>query len=108
MSGASGRPFRQRVVQTDRDLQHVLPMECRGGYSERDMMKMIRRNAEGRTCEICGRRMLTGETYHVMDNRGRRQYRRSVCTLCRRRALNNGWEPTQDSASRPPDPDDDD
>lgn len=70
------------------------------------MIKMIRRNAEGRTCEICRRRMLTGETYHVMDNRARRQYRRSVCTLCRRRAMTQGWEAAQDSV-RPPDLTDD-
>lgn len=71
-------------------------------YSGRVMMRMIRREAEGRTCEICGRRMLAGENYHVMDNRGRRQYRRSVCALCRRRALTSGWEPTQESATSPP------
>ncbi len=40
--------------------------------------------------------MLTGETYQVMDHRGRRQYRRSVCALCRRGALTNGWEPTEE------------
>ncbi len=51
--------------------------------------------------------MLAGETYHVMDNRGRRQFRRSVCALCRRRALSSGWEPTQDApqpAEEPTDP----
>lgn len=68
------------------------------------------RNAEGRMCAICGRRMLTGETYQVMDHRGRRQYRRSVCALCRRSALTHGWEPAEDLPRVPtgdaPPPDD--
>lgn len=42
-------------------------------------------------CEICGRRMLAGEDYHLMDHEQRRHYRRSICELCRRRALSQGW-----------------
>lgn len=62
---------------------------------------MRRNSAEGRTCEICGRRMLAGETYDLMDHAGRRVYRRSVCVLCRKRAEHGGWSPSPQLPPRP-------
>ena len=63
---------------------------------------MRRSSAEGRMCEICGRRMLAGETYTLMDHSQRRVYRRLVCALCRRKAQSNGWA---ESPQLPPRPD---
>lgn len=42
--------------------------------------------------------MLAGEVCHLLDHPGRRIYRRSVCTLCRRRALAGGWVPSPEAA----------
>ena len=48
------------------------------------------RSAEGRTCEICGRRLLAGETFAFFDDPVRRKHRRPVCALCQRRARDTG------------------
>ena len=55
---------------------------------------MRRPNAEGRTCEVCGRRLLAGEPFHFFDDLSRRRYRRPVCALCHRDALSRGWTRT--------------
>ncbi len=55
---------------------------------------MNRRDAEGRTCEICRRRMLAGESFEFFDDPVRRRHRRPVCALCRRTAADRGWTPT--------------
>lgn len=47
--------------------------------------------AEGRTCEICRRRLLAGETFTFMDDPHRRRHRRPVCALCERPAMERGW-----------------
>ena len=57
---------------------------------------MSRLRAEGRTCEICGRRMLAGEHFAFLDDPGRRKHRRPVCALCQRDALARGWTRTID------------
>lgn len=55
---------------------------------------MRRPNAEGRTCELCRRRLLAGETFHFFDDLAHRRYRRPVCELCYRNALSQGWTRT--------------
>jgi hypothetical protein len=55
---------------------------------------MRRPNAEGRTCEMCRRRLLAGETFHFMDDLAHRHYRRPVCELCYRQAVAQGWTRT--------------
>ncbi len=52
-------------------------------------------------CEICGRRMLAGEQYVLMDLNPRRVYRRSICALCRKRAQDGGWTPSPQIPPRP-------
>jgi hypothetical protein len=55
---------------------------------------MTGRNAEGRTCEICRRRLLAGETFAFLDHVAERKHRRPVCTLCQRQARERGWTRT--------------
>lgn len=73
---------------------------------------MSRLRAEGRTCEICQRRLLAGEVFQFYDDPTRRRHRRPICALCRRQAVDRGWTPTLDLPSPdlidlrldPPDP----
>jgi hypothetical protein len=55
---------------------------------------MSRRTAEGRTCEICRRRLLAGETFSFFDDPVHRKHRRPVCALCQRPARERGWTRT--------------
>ncbi len=55
---------------------------------------MSRQRAEGRTCDLCRRRMLAGESFQFFDDPARRRHRRPICALCRRPALERGWTPT--------------
>lgn len=55
---------------------------------------MTGRSAEGRTCEICRRRLLAGETFEFLDDPTRRKHRRPVCALCQRQARERGWTRT--------------
>ncbi len=55
---------------------------------------MRRPSAEGRTCEVCRRRLLAGEQFDFLDDPSRRKYRRPVCALCYRPALDRGWTRT--------------
>lgn len=55
---------------------------------------MTGRNAEGRTCELCRRRLLAGETFTFLDDPTRRKHRRPVCALCQRQARERGWTRT--------------
>lgn len=69
---------------------------------------MSRPNAEGRTCEVCRRRMLAGESFTFFDDPVRRRHRRPVCSLCHRQALDRGWTrtvtlPPVDLPAPPPD-----
>ena len=50
--------------------------------------------AEGRTCEICRRRLLAGETFDFLDHPAHRKHRRPVCALCQRQARQRGWTRT--------------
>lgn len=50
--------------------------------------------AEGRTCEICRRRLLAGETFDFLDHPAQRKHRRPVCALCQRQARQRGWTRT--------------
>ena len=55
---------------------------------------MSSRSAEGRTCEICRRRLLAGETFSFFDDPVHRKHRRPVCALCQRPARERGWTRT--------------
>ena len=55
---------------------------------------MSGRNAEGRTCEICRRTLLAGETFAFFDDLVRRKHRRPVCVLCQRDVKIRGWTRT--------------
>ncbi len=55
---------------------------------------MTGRNSEGRTCEICRRRLLAGETFDFLDHPAHRKHRRPVCALCERQARQRGWTRT--------------
>lgn len=52
---------------------------------------MTRRTAEGTTCEVCQRHLLAGERFRFFDDPARRRYRRPVCALCNRTAIDRGW-----------------
>ncbi len=55
---------------------------------------MTDRSSEGRTCEICRRRLLAGETFDFLDHPAHRKHRRPVCALCQRQARQRGWTRT--------------
>ncbi len=55
---------------------------------------MSSRNAEGRTCEICHRHLLAGETFDFLDHQAHGKHRRPVCALCQRQARKRGWTRT--------------